>query len=47
MRAKQHKVGWQRIGKSFPELDLCLVDTENYMYERTKWNDWLVTEQSR
>lgn len=40
-RVCQYEIAWQRIGISFPELELWLIDTENFTYQRTLWNDWL------
>jgi hypothetical protein len=39
-RAKQYGESWARIGKTFPELEIWLVDTETKLYSRTKWNEW-------
>lgn len=41
LRVRQYEIAWQRIGISFPELELWLIDTENFTYQRTLWNDWL------
>lgn len=40
-RVKQHEVAWQRIVKTFPELEIWLVDVENKKYQRTSWVYWL------
>lgn len=40
-RVKQYEVAWQRIAKSFPELEIWLVDTINNRYIKTHWKDWL------
>jgi hypothetical protein len=40
-RARQYGVAWKRIGDTFPELEIWLVDVENRFYRRFKWNDWI------
>jgi len=40
-RASHYRVAWRRIGESFPELEIWLVDTENKEYHQTVWNYWL------
>jgi hypothetical protein len=40
-RAKATGPAWQRIGKSFPELKIWLVDTKECSIKRTDWNDWI------
>jgi hypothetical protein len=40
-RANQHRVAWRRIRKTFPELEIWLVDTEKCTYRRTTWGQWL------
>jgi len=40
-RANQYKVAWKRIAKTFPELEIWLVDTINNKYKKTLWGDWL------
>jgi hypothetical protein len=42
IRAKIYKVAWQRIAKTFPELEIWLVDIENKKYQKTSWIYWLV-----
>jgi hypothetical protein len=40
-RARQHGVGWDKIGKAFPELKLWLVDVERKkITERQPWSYW-------
>jgi hypothetical protein len=39
-RAKAISPAWCRIGDSFPELKIWLVDTEERSIKRTDWNDW-------
>ena len=41
LRVKQHEVAWQRIAKTFPELEIWLVDTINNRYRKTFWGYWL------
>ena len=41
IRAKIYKVAWERIAKTFPELEIWLVDIENKKYQRTSWIYWL------
>lgn len=41
LRAQQHRIAWERIEKTFPELEIWLVDVENRTYERTGWGKWL------
>jgi hypothetical protein len=41
-RAKQYGIAWQRIGDTFPELEIWLVDIKNQSYTQTKWNDWVL-----
>ena len=40
-RARQYGEAWRRIGETFPELQIWLIDTENYTYKASEWNDWL------
>lgn len=40
-RARQHKTGWTRIGKAFPELEIWLVDPLNDSVQKTSWRRWL------
>jgi len=40
-RVKQHEVAWKRIAKTFPELEIWLVDTINNKYHKTFWGDLL------
>jgi hypothetical protein len=40
-RASTIGTGWLRIGLSFPELEVWLVDTKNRTYKSTAWNSWL------
>jgi hypothetical protein len=39
-RAKAIGPAWCRIGDSFPELKIWLVDVEQGSIERTDWNRW-------
>ena len=39
-RARHYGEVWNRIGTSFPELEIWLVDTDNPSYVRTRWNKW-------
>ena len=41
LRARQYGSAWARIGTSFPELEIWLVDTTNSTYTKTQWNDWI------
>lgn len=41
-RAGQYGKAWERIGLSFPELEIWLVDLDNQEYSQTQWNDWLL-----
>lgn len=43
-RVKQYRVGWERIGKAFPELEIWLIDVDNNKYKRTKWSEWLMAD---
>jgi hypothetical protein len=40
-RAKQHRIGWKRIGDVFPELEIWLIDVEDKTYKKTGWRSWL------
>ena len=40
-RARQYGEAWTRIGHTFPELEIWLVDIENKALTRTMWNDWV------
>jgi len=40
-RANQYKVALKRIAKTFPELEIWLVDTINNKYKKTLLGDWL------
>jgi len=42
-RANHYKVAWERIGKTFPELEIWIVDVANKKYKRTSWIQWLDT----
>lgn len=44
-RARQYGSAWRRIGLSFPELEIWLVDHRTKSYTPTKWNDWLSNEE--
>ena len=39
-RAKAIGPAWSRIGDSFPELKIWLVDTVEGSIKRTDWNSW-------
>lgn len=39
LRAKQHEVAWLRIAKAFPELEIWLVDPDDY--KPTTWREWV------
>lgn len=39
-RAKAIGLAWLRIGDSFPELEIWLVDTENETIRETTWSEW-------
>jgi hypothetical protein len=39
-RANSIGAAWYRIGESFPELKIWLVNTVEGSIERTDWNDW-------
>jgi len=39
-RAKAIGPAWRRIGNSFPELEIWLVDTIEGSIKRTDWNSW-------
>jgi len=38
-RAKHHRVAWLRIAEAFPELEIWLVDSDDY--ERRSWREWV------
>jgi len=40
-RAYQYGEAWTRIGEAFPELQIWLVDVDNFSYKTTSWNYWL------
>ena len=40
-RAKQYGVAWRRIGQTFPELEIWLIDSATRTLLQTSWNDWL------
>ncbi len=40
-RAAGYGVAWRRIGRAFPELAIWLVNVDDNIIERTKWNSWL------
>lgn len=40
-RAAHHGEGWRRLGITFPELEIWLVDCARPSLERTRWSDWL------
>ena len=44
-RARQYGIAWQRIGKTFPELRIWLVDVERRFYTKTTWSEWLNTNR--
>jgi hypothetical protein len=39
-RAKQHRLAWERIAVSFPELEIWLVDTDEHVLLRKTWAEW-------
>lgn len=40
-RAKQHGIGWDKIGKTFPDLKFWLVDVERKeIAEKQRWGHW-------
>ena len=39
-RARQYGEAWIRIGESFPELQIWLIDVDNYSYKKSSWNEW-------
>lgn len=40
-RVLRYKVGWERIGKVFPELEIWFIDKQNNKCICTSWNHWL------
>jgi hypothetical protein len=40
-RARQYGAAWQRIGNTFPELEIWLIDTVGESYQRSSWSEWL------
>lgn len=40
-RARQHKIAWERIAVTFPELEIWLVDTEARAVAKRGWREWL------
>ena len=40
-RVNQYGVAWQRLGDSFPELSIWLVDTDNDSHTEHAWNEWV------
>jgi hypothetical protein len=40
-RALHHRVAWERIAVSFPELEIWLVDTQTKTCSRGTWIEWL------
>jgi hypothetical protein len=40
-RARQHRVAWERIAATFPELEIWLVNVEQQTYSRHTWREWL------
>ncbi|MEK6651540.1 MAG: restriction endonuclease [Nitrospirota bacterium] len=47
-RASQYGEAWKRIGKTFPELEIWLINsTEPYSYKRTSWNNWLPQQKNQ
>ena len=46
IRARIYRVAWERISKSFPELEIWIVDVENKKYRKTSWNSWLTGRRS-
>lgn len=41
LRARQHRVAWERIARAFPELEIWFVDIEKNAYTRSTWDSWL------
>ena len=41
VKARIYKVAWERISKTFPELEVWLVNTEKNSYRKTAWDSWL------
>jgi hypothetical protein len=39
-RASAIGPAWLRIGATFPELEIWLVDTTEHSYRETTWNSW-------
>ena len=40
-RARQYGVAWSMIGETFTGLEIWLVDVEDKVLDRSRWNDWL------
>ena len=39
-RAAQYGIAWERLGNSFPELSIWLVDTNAGSHTEHAWNEW-------
>ncbi len=39
-RASQYGVAWQRLGDSFPELSVWLVNVDSASHTEHEWNEW-------
>jgi len=39
-RARQYGSAWQRIGQTFPELRIWLVDTDARSIKESEWNEY-------
>lgn len=44
LRAVHHKIAWQRIANSFPELEIWLIDYKTKTIEKSHWGDWVSNE---
>lgn len=40
-RVNQYRVGWERIAKIFPDLNIWFIDVDNQAYERYSWEKCL------
>lgn len=40
-RVRQYGIAWERLGNSFPELSIWLVDTDTGTHTEHEWNAWL------
>lgn len=40
-RVNQYGVAWERLGDSFPELSIWLVDTDGGSHTEHDWNEWV------